>query len=74
MNGIARSTACSVELLDKRSRTIEYAIASVSEVPWKIAPDISNERRSSAALTRLPLWTSAMLPLMWRITSGWILL
>ena len=47
---------------------------SVSVVPWKIAPFSSCSLRSALALTRLPLWHSAMLPLTWQTTTGWMLL
>ena len=39
-----------------------FGIASVSEVPWKIAPDNSKLRLICAALMRFPLWTSARFP------------
>ena len=46
-------------------------MTSLSEVLEKMAPCISRLSRSSLALVRLPLWATAMPPLMWRMTIGW---
>ena len=35
-------------------------MTSVSLVDWKMEPSSSRRRRSSAALTRLPLWATAI--------------
>ena len=70
---IARSNATSMEGDSTRSRVMTWAMTSVSLVVWKMQPVSSSFSRSSAALVRLPLWATDMVPLMWLMTRGWAL-
>ncbi len=49
-------------------------MASESLLVWKIAPPRLSSSRSSAALTRLPLWQRAIWPCWQSIRIGWALI
>src|SRR4030095_15455210 len=44
------------------ARASRWIMTSVSEVDWNTAPSCSRLRRSSSALTRLPLWARGAMP------------
>ncbi len=46
-------------------------MTSVSLVVWKIEPSASSSSRTSAALTRLPLWAMAIGPRWCWSRNGW---
>lgn len=48
-------------------------MTSESDVDWKMLPSSSSLRRKSGALTRLPLWATAMLPCAYSTANGWAL-
>ncbi len=55
-SSICASTPCRCE------RAIRWTITSLSMVLWKMAPSFTRRARSSCALVRLPLCTSARSP------------
>ena len=56
-----------------RAFAIRWTITSVSLDVWKIEPEASSSARSSAALTRLPLWAIAIAPPAYSNRNGWAL-
>ena len=48
-------------------------MTSVSLEAWKMAPLASSSARSSVALVMLPLWATAIRPLLQRTEKGWAL-
>ncbi len=53
---------------------MRWTMTSVSIVDWKIAPPCSSSWRMSTALTRLPLWATAIDPKPVSTTNGWAFL
>ena len=54
-------------------RAYRWSTTSVSLLVWKMAPCRTMASRSSPALTRLPLWHSAICPCAQSISIGWAL-
>src|SRR3981189_2621698 len=52
---------------------MRWTMTSVSLLVWKMEPRCSSLRRQSAALVRLPLWPTAIFPLLQSIMMGWAL-
>ena len=46
----------------RSARAMRWRITSESDVDWKIAPRASSSLRNASALTRFPLWPSAIEP------------
>ena len=67
------SRTASTSVLVRRARAKRCMNTSVSLVVLKMEPSLSSSSRSSAVLTRFPLWATAMsCPRKWA-TKGWAL-
>ena len=55
----------------RSARAMRWRITSESDVDWKMAPRASSSLRSASALTRFPLWPSAIEPRENDALIGW---